>query len=320
MSSLNFRLRTGLLLALSMTVAQALTAAQVASPQRKTATQTTRKTGADKAPRPAPAAANAAATTAPGLAISDVIKMLEAKVSENMIAAKIRRNNVAFDPTPDELIALKKAGASDGLMDVLTDPSKSYTPPAAPSATPVPDPKPAPTAASAPPTSGPASPLEIGVYIKKGTDWMELRPEIVNWKTGGTIKSLASAGVVKKDLNGNIEGPSSRSSVKTPLEVLIITPEGVAAEEYQFLRLRVNKDYREFRSVTGGILNQRGGAMRDLIPFEAKKISSRNYLIVVPASIGAGEYGFLPPGAGGSSTTNAVSSQYGKMFTFHVVE
>ena len=131
---------------------------------------------------------------------------------------------------------------------------------------------------------------------------------------------MATAGVVKKDLNGNVDGPSSKTSVKTPLEVLIVTQEGIAATEYQFLRLRVNKDYREFRSVTGGIMNQRSGAMRDLIPFETKKISPRNFVVVLPTSIGAGEYGFLPPGAGGSSTTNAVSASYGKMFTVHVVE
>ncbi len=106
---------------------------------------------------------------------------------------------------------------------------------------------------------------------------MEVVPEIVNWKTGGTIKSLASAGVVKKDLNGNIDGPVSKTTLKSRMEVLIVAPEGIAATECQFLRLRANKDYREFRSVTGGILNQRSGAMRDLVPFEAKKISPRNF-------------------------------------------
>jgi hypothetical protein len=36
-------------------------------------------------------------------------------------------------------------------------------------------------------------------------------PEIVNFKTGGVLKSIASAGVVKGDMNGILEehGPSS---------------------------------------------------------------------------------------------------------------
>lgn len=247
------------------------------------------------------------------------MKMVEAKVPESIIVSRVKKNGKPFDLTTDQLVSLKKASASDAFVEFLMDPSKPYTPSAAAPAAPVPstvEPKPsASAAADAQKTS-----LDIGVYLKKGSDWMELRPEIVNWKTGGTIKSLASAGVVKKDLNGNIDGPTSKNSVKSPLEVLIVAPEGVAAEEYQFLRLRVNKDYREFRSVTGGILNQRSGAMRDLIPFESKKLASRQFVVIVPQTIGAGEYGFLPPGAGGSSTTNAVSSQFGKMYTFRIVE
>ena len=69
-------------------------------------------------------------------------------------------------------------------------------------------------------------------------------PEVVNWKTGGSLKSLASAGIVKKDVNGNIAGPESRNSVKTPLEFLIVCAEGVSITEYQLIRLRPNKDYR----------------------------------------------------------------------------
>jgi hypothetical protein len=258
------------------------------------------------------------------LSVNDIVKMLQAKISESIIVAKVKKSGTAFDLSADQLVTLKKAGGSDSLMEVLLDPAKPYsaTPASVVTAAPAPaaEPTPAPARTNPAPTSTPMATFDIGVYLKKGGEWIETRPEIVNWKTGGTIKSFASAGVVKKDLNGNVDGPSSKNSVKTPLEVLIVAPEGVAAEEYQLLRLRVNKDYREFRSVTGGILNQRSGAMRDLIPFESKKLDSRQFLVVVPQSIGAGEYGFLPPGAGGSSTTNAVSSQYGKMYTFHVIE
>ncbi len=267
---------------------------------------------------PVPATAPAPqVVAAPSLSIEDIIKMVEAKVPESIVASKVRKNQTAFDLTPDQLIALKKAAASDNLIEVLMDPSKAYVSPPVP---PVPTVVPVAPAPPPPPVVAEKPPLEIGVYVKKAGEWAEVQPEVVNWKTGGAIKSLASAGVVKKDLNGNIDGPSSKNSVKSPVEVLIVTAEGIAPSEYQLLRLRINKDYREFRSVTGGILNQRGGAMRDLVPFESKKVAPRNFIVILPASLGAGEYGVLPPGAGGSSTTNAVSSSYGKMFTFHIIE
>lgn len=253
------------------------------------------------------------------LTTGGIIAMAQAGLSEDVIVTKLRKENQSFDLSPEDLIRLKKANVSDNTIKVMLDPTAPLTSAALAPAAAVANPP-----ASVVPDAKPAAPstpsLDIGVYVKKGQDWMEVRPEVVNWKTGGTIKSLASAGVVKKDLNGNLDGPSSKTSVTSPVEVLIVAPEGIAAEEYQFLRLRVNKDYREFRSVTGGILNQRSGAMRDLIPFEAKKISSRHFLVVMPANVSAGEYGFLPPGTGGSSTTNAVSSQYGKMYTFQIIE
>ena len=82
------------------------------------------------------------------------------------------------------------------------------------------------------------------------------------------------------------------------------------------MRLREKSDAREFRTVTGGILHVSGGATRDLVPFEGKKIASRTFLIMLP-NLGAGEYGFLAPGAQFSSHASA---QLGKMYTFRLLE
>jgi hypothetical protein len=178
-------------------------------------------------------------------------------------------------------------------------------------------------AASAPAPAGGALDLsaypgivEPGVYCKKGGQWVEVLPEVVNWRTGGVLKTIATAGVVKGDVNGNVEGPTSRNTAKTPLEFVIYAAEGVAITEYQLLRLRVNRDYREFRTVTGGIMHAKGGATRDLMPFEHKKIGPRFYEVIFPASISSGEYGFLPPGAFGSAS----SASIGKLYSFKIIE
>ena len=123
---------------------------------------------------------------------------------------------------------------------------------------------------------------EIGVYYKKAGAWADVEPEVVNWKTGGVLKSIGSAGIVKGDVNGHLNGQHSPNSVKTPLEFLIYVPEGVAITEYQLLRLRDQKEAREFRTVTGGVLHVSGGATRDLLPFESKKIAPRTYVVVLP--------------------------------------
>lgn len=246
---------------------------------------------------------------ASGLAIDDVIKMSKAGLGDAIIVQQIRKNGQAFDLTPDQLIQLKTAAVSDRVITAMMDPSKPDAPvltvPAGGTSTQA--------------AIDPSLPSEIGVYAKKQGKWTEVLPEVVNWKTGGVFKSIASAGIVKGDVNGHLEGPNSRNSFTTPIEFLIVAPEGTAITEYQLLRLRPsqNLDSREFRTVTGGVMHVSSGATRDLVPFEGKKISPRVYSMVFPSNLGAGEYGFLPPGAFGAS--NGAGST-GKLFSFRVIE
>jgi hypothetical protein len=250
----------------------------------------------------------AAAFAQDTLTNDSILKLAKAGMSESVILTMVNGQPGNYSVKVDDLIALKQAGVSDKVVAAMV--SKGSGGAATPSA-------PVVAAAASPAAAGPT--MEIGIYAKKpdGT-WMEVLPEVVNWKTGGSIKTMASAGVVKKDVNGNIAGPTSRNTVKSPLEFQIVSAEGVSITEYQLIRLRLNKDYREFRTVTGGILNQQSGAMRDLVPFEGKRVAPRTFSVVLPANLGAGEYGFLSPGAVGSSGNAA--AQIGKMYTFRIVE
>lgn len=245
-----------------------------------------------------------------GLTIEKVASMAQAGLSEDLILAAVKKESRAFDLSADDLLKLKKAGVTDAVIRAMLSPAVTG-----------PGPTPGPTNGAGVPSAATAPnsryPSEIGVYNKKGETWAEVLPEVVNWKTGGVLKNIGTAGIVKGDVNGHLEGPASRNTVKTPLEFLIVTPEGVAITEYQFLRLRTNRDSREFRTVTGGVLHVKGGATRDVVPFEGKKLAPRIYQVVLPNNVGAGEYGFLPPGAFGAANS---ASSLGKMFTFRVLE
>ncbi len=164
------------------------------------------------------------------------------------------------------------------------------------------------------PNSASGLPTEIGVYVKRGNEWVEIQPEVVNWKTGGVFKSIASMGVVKGDVNGHLDRKQSPNRVGSPLEFVIIAPEGVAVTEYQLLKLHENSNNREFRTVTGGVFHVKGGATRDLVSFEGKKVASRTFSITL-SGLQGGEYGFLPP----SGFTSASGGSIGKMYTFTMV-
>ena len=257
-------------------------------------------------------AQTAANTTAPKpatagtLTVQDIVKMSKAGLDDEVIIQQIRKNGQAFDLTTDQLIELKSNSVSNRVLQVMQDPSKAGAMQG-----------PAPAAARAPSAEDSGLPSEVGVYVKTKSEWVEVMPEVVNWETGGVMKSVATVGVVKGDVNGHLNGKHSRNSATLPAEFLLVLREGDAITEYQLLHLRENGSNREFRTVTGGVFHVSTGATRDLLPYDPKKVGKRQYLVTLGTQLEKGDYGFLPPGA--IAATNAAASA-GKLYSFQVVE
>jgi hypothetical protein len=233
-----------------------------------------------------------------------VLKMVKAGLGEGLIVNMIQGQPGKYSLTPDDLVKLKEQGVPEKVMGAMI--AKGSGASAAVGGS---------TTSSTAAVGDVPQNMDIGVYYKKGGEWKEMLPEVVNWKTGGVLKSMASAGVIKGDLNGHLEGPVSKNDAVTPVDVIIYAPEGVAITEYQLIHLRLEKAGREFRTVTGGVMHTSSGATRDVVAFEGSKIASRTFKISLP-HLPAGEYGFLPPGAMGSSN----GASMGKLYTFHVIE
>jgi hypothetical protein len=235
-----------------------------------------------------------------------VTKLVKAGLSDDLIVSTINASPAAYDTSADGIIALKTAGVSDRVVASMVARA------AAPAVAPPPPPVPAAAVSTLPPGID-----DVGVYYKDKTGaWVPLMPEIVNFKTGGVLKSIATDGIVKGDLNGHIQGEHAKTSATFPLVLAVYVPEGTAITEYQLLRLRTNHSSREFRSVTGGVMHVSGGATRDAVEFDSNKIAPRVYQITLEQALGKGEYGLLPPGAYGSS--NLGSS--GKIFSVSIIE
>ncbi len=232
--------------------------------------------------------------------VSDVIKMSNAGLSDEMIIQQIKKNAQPFELTPDQLVRLKQNSVSERVIREMVGPVPA-----------LPD---APVGVRRPPEPSDI-PTDVGLYVKQHNKWGDVLPEIVNWKTGGVLKNTVTVGVVKQDLNGHLNGGSSALRLGQPLEFLVVTPEGVAITEYQLLHLHQNPGNREFRTVTGGVFHVSSGA-RDTVNFEWTKTAPRTYTVRLD-HLAAGEYGFLPPDA--IAARNAAGSQ-GKLYTFKVVE
>ena len=242
-----------------------------------------------------------------------ILKMAKAGLGEEILLSTIKAQPGRDRTAPDDLIALKGAGVSDKVIAAMIEKASSGA--SAPMAAGAPMPAGAAgNPLAAPPKAAPGPVNEVGVYYLKNDTWADLAPEVVNFKTGGVLKTVGTVGIVKGDVNGHVNGDHSRTSLKTPVTILVYAPEGVAITEYQLLRLREAKDSREFRTVTGGVMHSSGGATRDLVPFEGKKTAPRTYEIALP-NLGSGDYGLLPPV--GDSGSN--SGRIGKIYSFRLI-
>lgn len=99
------------------------------------------------APTRRPASATAAMTN------RDVIRLVQAKVSDDLIIAKIKQSSTNFDLSTDGLVQLKTAGVSEAVLKAMmiapTETAKSNQPPAPTAAQPT-APKPTPTKTETP--------------------------------------------------------------------------------------------------------------------------------------------------------------------------
>jgi hypothetical protein len=253
-----------------------------------------------------------AACTVPAMAQQllnndSIVKMAEAGLSDDIIIQSINSQPGQYALGASDLIQLKQDGVSEHVIAaMITRSSANHSGSGADIVAPV--------------SVLPEGVDEIGVYYKKENSvvdkWTAVEPEIVNYKSGGWVKSTATHGIIKQDRNGHVDGNASQLVVSRGSSFLLYVPEGVSPVEYQLLKLRINSNNREFRSQTGGVFHSETGAQRDNVPFTAQKIGPRLYQFTLTSDTPKGEYGILPPGV----INQANASRAGKIYTFAIIE
>lgn len=108
------------------------------------------KNGAAAANSNAPGPPSAGTRSSAGLTVDGVISLIDAKISDDLIIAKIQKSGQTFDLSTDDMVRLKKAGASEAVMKAMM------------SATPAP---PAPVAVSVAPIAGPNAAVAPSVDV-----------------------------------------------------------------------------------------------------------------------------------------------------------
>jgi hypothetical protein len=252
-----------------------------------------------------------------------IIKLARAGLSDEQIITTINGSAGNYDISTDGLIALKAAKVGDRVVAAMV--VKASGPGASPAsgngsaAGPGGAYSPAAGSAGTEPSRLPAGIDGVGVYYKdRSGAWVAMLPEIVNFQSTGAskLKNIASAGIMKGDLNGRIEGSRARLNATLPVVFAVYLPENVEITEYVLLELHPTGSARTFLSAEGGLLHTQAGARRDEIEFLPEKLAPRLYQITLPASEGPGEFGLLAPG-----TSRAPNKEVsGKIYTVTVAE
>ena len=247
-----------------------------------------------------------------------ILRMAKAGLGDDVLIQTIQLQPGHYDTGPDDLITLKQAGLSDRVISAMQAHGTGLVIRNNPRQRAEVDPAPVPAG----PTPLALGIDEIGVYYKslpkgsQGSEYIELHTERVVFKSSGAVKNILSDGLLKKDMNGHLDGAQSDLILPPGVEILIYAPLGTDANEYDLLRFEQHKDSREFRTLTAGIFNSQSGAARNEIEFKPKKIAPQLYAFTIPKDIEKGEYGILPPGA---ANVQGIAGT-GKIFTFSIRE
>jgi len=210
-----------------------------------------------------------------------VVEMVKAGLSERVIIAKIRNSPTKFDTQTDALIALKKNGVPEKVIEAIMSPS-------------------APAAAAAPPaSSAPAGSLVMAPPPAAGP----ARPTVYQIVGGKEVELVAAGSEVQKNnarysrstevvIAGN--KAKVRTAERQPVFVLTTPP-----SEMPLVKLDPGKNDRNLkvgsgsRVPYGGSTSTRGIRGEDMIEVDAERDSRGFYRVKPRAPLAPGEYGFV---------------------------
>src|ERR1051326_6677924 len=286
-------------------------------------------TPAKKAPPKSAAPAPAALTN------QDVIKMVKAKLPDELIIQKIAQSKTRFDTSVDGLNALKDAGVDDRLLQVMMNPASvkdaaSSNPPASPAPGTAPAPKnplppkpaygsdqkgPVPVAATVTnsaktpavrPAEVAAAPQSYGVYI---SDHGQLKP-LGRTQTKVQISKFRSLlhaiPFVRQKIDINIPGAHSTSRFETTRPTFFAYfPPSRDVSKFKLLQCKITGQNLDQRTVANASVMFSTEQNQDEIPVDIGPTSVKDLYRIFPReNIPTGEVGFVEGNTGSKSTSH----------------
>jgi len=247
-----------------------------------------------------------------GLTKDQVIQMTKAGLSEEVIVARVNAEPSPVKLSADDLIAMKSAGVSDGVIRALLAPK---TPAAAPAAAPPPPPDP----------NDPNSPHDPGIYLltndnERGGKKMILieRAGSGHEKTANIWGHAFSYGISKAKIKAEVPGAHAmvRSHISKPEFYMYFPPTGnlgaadtiTSPSQFSLLSLEEKKDHRETAVAQVGFASASAGTdNKHVFKLSAEKVRAYVYRVLPDTELKEGEYAFVAAtGMGGPASGSSV--------------
>jgi len=247
--------------------------------------------------------ARARAQAAAPLTNDDVIKMVQAKLPDGVIVAKIKSSPCKFDTSTDSLIKLKQAGISDAVMQAMTE---AGVPPASTTAAPaVKQPPPDP--------NDPLAEHDPGIYYVRqnpgGHQMTQLEPTAYSGgKMTGMFTTGLTYGIKKTKWKAEVRGGRAKLRITehAPTFYFYFERSGGPANwfgglstptQFTLARLDPKKDHRELIVGEWGAYRASSGTReKDVVAFDFEKVASGIYKVVTREDLQPGEYCFFYTG------------------------
>jgi hypothetical protein len=210
-----------------------------------------------------------------------VVDMVKAGLSERVVVAKIRTSPTNFDTGTDALIALKKNGVPEKVIEAMMSPTAAASAPAPPAGAP-----PAASVAAVPPAAmAPARPTVFHVVAGKEVELMVNGIEIQTNRARYAGRSTEAV----------IAGNKSKYRTQDRQPTFVLT---AAPNEMPLVRLDPGKNDRNLKIGSGSSAPYAGGSTRrgirseDLIDVDVERDGRGFYRVRPRAPLAPGEYGF----------------------------
>jgi len=277
------------------------------------------------APKKAPPKSAPAAPAA--LTNKDIIRLVQAKLPDDVILSKIKTSKTKFDTSVDGLIELHTAGVSDRIIAVMVNPASAADTPAPPPAEPVATPiRPAPqfapsnagreaaptvskaVAPAAPKRADPTeAPQNYGVYIQENG---QLKPlgRVQSKVQLSKLRTVARNWVpfMREKIDINISGAhsTSRFEILRP-NFYAYFPPSRDVSKFKLLQAKITGQKFDQRTIANASIlfsteQNQDEVICDIGPTGVKDL----YRISPREDLPSGEFGFVEGNTGSKSTSN----------------